>query len=88
MSSESLSPYQQIEQIQDVAHLTLALKQGAIWSLVAHTGFEPVISSLRGRCPRPLDECATRAYGSKKGQKSTTSVQPVIRHRNWHHVRQ
>ena len=21
-------------------------------------GFEPVISSLRGRCPRPLDECA------------------------------
>ena len=26
--------------------------------LVAHTGFEPVISSLRGRCPRPLDECA------------------------------
>ena len=28
-------------------------------SLVAHTGFGPVISSLRGRCPRPLDECAT-----------------------------
>ena len=28
--------------------------------LVAHTGFEPVVSSLRGRCPRPLDECATR----------------------------
>ncbi len=27
-------------------------------SLVAHTGFEPVISSLRGMCPRPLDECA------------------------------
>jgi hypothetical protein len=27
--------------------------------LVAHTGFEPVISSLRGRCPKPLDECAT-----------------------------
>ncbi len=26
--------------------------------LVAHTGFEPVISALRGRCPRPLDECA------------------------------
>ena len=21
-------------------------------------GFEPVISALRGRCPRPLDECA------------------------------
>ncbi len=29
--------------------------------LVAHGGFEPPISSLRGRCPRPLDECATRA---------------------------
>jgi hypothetical protein len=27
--------------------------------VVAHTGFEPVISSLRGRCPKPLDECAT-----------------------------
>src|SRR5690349_17514958 len=26
--------------------------------LVAHRGFEPLISSLRGRCPRPLDECA------------------------------
>ena len=31
------------------------------WCLVAHTGFEPVISSLRGRCPRPLDECAKLA---------------------------
>ncbi len=30
--------------------------------LVAHTGFEPVISSLRGRCPKPLDECATRIF--------------------------
>ncbi len=26
--------------------------------LVAHRGFEPLVSSLRGRCPRPLDECA------------------------------
>ena len=26
--------------------------------MVAHTGFEPVISALRGQCPRPLDECA------------------------------
>ncbi len=26
--------------------------------VVAHTGFEPVISALRGRRPRPLDECA------------------------------
>jgi hypothetical protein len=32
--------------------------------VVAHTGFEPVISALRGRCPRPLDECAKRTVGS------------------------
>lgn len=28
-----------------------------IW--VAHAGFEPAISALRGRCPGPLDECAS-----------------------------
>ena len=28
--------------------------------MVAHTGFEPVIFALRGRCPWPLDECATQ----------------------------
>ena len=28
--------------------------------LVAHTGFEPVISALRGRRPGPLDECAVK----------------------------
>jgi hypothetical protein len=32
------------------------------WVMVAHTGFEPVISALRGRCPRPLDECALLRY--------------------------
>ena len=26
--------------------------------MVARTGFEPVISALRGRCPWPLDERA------------------------------
>ena len=26
--------------------------------MVAHTGFEPVISAVKGRHPRPLDECA------------------------------
>ena len=25
---------------------------------VARTGFEPVVSALRGQCPRPLDERA------------------------------
>jgi hypothetical protein len=42
--------------------LTLGKAKGRLiepaLQLVAHTGFEPVISSLRGRCPRPLDECA------------------------------
>ena len=28
--------------------------------LVARTGFEPVISALRGRCPWPLDERAVK----------------------------
>jgi len=41
--------------------------------LVAHTGFEPVISSLRGRCPRPLDECATHGNGTKNPEVFTTS---------------
>ena len=31
--------------------------------VVAHTGFEPVISALRGRCPGPLDECAAFMAG-------------------------
>jgi len=42
--------------------------------LVAHTGFEPVISSLRGRCPRPLDECATSQTEVKSSQKFTTQL--------------
>ena len=40
--------------------------------MVAHTGFEPVISSLRGRCPSPLDECATATYNNKSSRKFTT----------------
>ncbi len=39
-------------QIEDVVEETEGV--------VAHTGFEPVISALRGRCPWPLDECATQ----------------------------
>ena len=38
--------------------------------MVAHTGFEPVISALRGRCPRPLDECAL--YGSLEVRRVTS----------------
>src|SRR5512141_2860380 len=33
-----------------------------LWpDLVPHTGFEPVISALRGRRPGPLDECGRAA---------------------------
>ena len=38
--------------------------------MVAHTGFEPVISSLRGRCPKPLDECAVADHFSNCSQSS------------------
>ncbi len=31
--------------------------------VVPHTGFEPVISALRGRCPGPLDECGVVHVG-------------------------
>ena len=43
-------------------------------SLVAHTGFEPVISSLRGRCPKPLDECATNYTAIKYSPRFTTEL--------------
>ena len=33
--------------------------------MVAHTGFEPVIFALRGRCPGPLDECATQMAAAR-----------------------
>src|SRR6266550_1585632 len=36
---------------------TVAARQGCGGGVVPHTGFEPVISALRGRCPGPLDEC-------------------------------
>ena len=35
--------------------------------LVPHTGFEPVISALRGRCPGPLDECGPVGAGGVAG---------------------
>jgi site-specific recombinase XerD len=42
--------------------------------VVAHTGFEPVISSLRGRCPKPLDECAVLTVTSKCSQTFTSRL--------------
>ena len=35
----------------------------ALFQLVARTRFELVISALRGRCPRPLDERAMLPFG-------------------------
>ena len=46
--------------------------------VVPHTGFEPVISALRGRCPRPLDECGT-GVGRGKGPPRTVGMIPAGR---------
>lgn len=45
--------------------------------MVAHTGFGPVISSLRGTRPRPLDECARTIfyYLLKKASKSSSILE-------------
>ena len=40
--------------------------------MVAHRGFEPLISALRGRCPGPLDECAT--CGATTGAVADTII--------------
>ncbi len=41
-------------------------------TLVPHTGFEPVISALRGRCPGPLDEC-----GAGRRVEATTTADRI-----------
>ena len=46
------------------------------WQVVAHTGFEPVIFALRGRCPWPLDECATRRGVAAKPSVSIAERRP------------
>lgn len=43
--------------------------------LVAHGGFEPPISALRGRCPGPLDECATCACPTAGGAAKSDALQ-------------
>ena len=49
--------------------------EGKRWGfLVAHTGFEPVISSLRGRCPNQLDECATGSDYTVIGDRGQASA--------------
>ena len=52
---------------------------GIFEMLVAHTGFEPVISALRGRCPRPLDECALRQMVGDTGLEPVTSTMSTWR---------
>jgi hypothetical protein len=49
-----------------------------------------VISSLRGRCPKPLDECAVFYYTSNCSQKFTkafitrsTAVEHIMRLGGW-----
>ncbi len=46
--------------------------------MVAHTGFEPVISSLRGRCPRPLDECAVMVAGDPGFEPGHTDPESAV----------
>ena len=48
--------------------------------MVARTGFEPVISALRGRCPWPLDECATigRMAGDRGFEPRLTDPESVV----------
>ena len=49
--------------------------------LVAHTGFEPVTSALRGRRPKPLDECAflqLRVLAQKSFQRAGTLLNIII----------
>jgi hypothetical protein len=43
--------------------------------MVARRGFEPLISALRGRCPRPLDERATFPIGTLGYSKSDSLAQ-------------
>jgi hypothetical protein len=79
-------------------HSTLAIIKAVKWTLVAHTGFEPAISSLRGRCPGPLDECATNTFSLMAGEEgfepshtdSESAVLPLddspVPHRLYHQL--
>ena len=48
----------------------------AIIKMVAHRGFEPLISALRGRCPGPLDECATGPAGGNPAKHTPIITDP------------
>jgi hypothetical protein len=53
------------------------------FELVAHTGFEPVISTLRGWHPRPLDECAVALISGQYYSKERPSCQIRAIRRKW-----
>ena len=63
--------------ILDWAHLLDWLEAFQKGYMVAHTGFEPVIPALRGRCPRPLDECASVCFLAFFNRFATTLILPV-----------
>ena len=46
--------------------------------MVAHTGFEPVISALRGQRPRPLDECAAKSWLGIQGSNLGMQIQSLL----------
>ncbi len=46
--------------------------------MVAHTGFEPVISALRGQRPRPLDECAVTQWLGIQGSNLGKQIQSLL----------
>ena len=47
-------------------------------ALVAHTGFEPVISALRGQRPKPLDECAIKLAGDPGFEPGLTDSESAV----------
>ena len=46
--------------------------------LVPHIGFEPMISALRGLCPRPLDECGIEAAASRPAGRDDIRPRPGV----------
>ena len=55
-------------------------RSGALESseLVPHIGFEPMISALRGLCPRPLDECGIEAATLRPAGRDNIRPRPGV----------
>ena len=58
--------------------LVLKARSWPFCLVVAHRGFEPLISALRGRCPGPLDECATRMAGDPGFEPGLTDSESAV----------